>query len=199
MIVASSKKSKVFHYSYCKYAKQIDKSNLLIFKNKDDARAHGFKHCSCCSRMIKYYNQDKSTIDKYLKDNGLTMYIDDDTMYIDNIFSSWKITVNPRGYDLILYHANTESYHKLTRVNGRFQHTYHLQNYKDDKSILKMLKYIVEHDKWKENNLEKFKSLPTNTKKQRSERNKAKKNYKKVKTRNVLNLLDKIKNENNRE
>lgn len=196
-VVLGSKNGKYFHYANCIYGLKIKNKNLIFFESKNDARKLGYKCCPYCSKLYKYYEENEREIDKFLISNGLKAYIDDDSMYIDNIFSSWKIATAPDSYNLILYHANSESYHKLKTENGRLIHNYHIQNYKGENRIIDMLKYIVEHDSWKQNHMDDYKNLPTKTKAQRREYMKAKAKIERVKIKNVCNLLDRIKCENN--
>lgn len=198
IIAALITKDKIFHYPDCSYVERIKPSNAIYFSNKDDARACGYRHCSHCSRIIKYYKEDKRSIDSYIASHSLKMYIDDDCMFIENTFSAWKITTKSDKYGLILYHANTESYNKLEVKDGHLIHHYHLQKYRGKPNILEMLKYIVDHDEWKAKDLDSYKSMPRTTKRQRKAYNKAAKEVNKVKTRNLCNLIDKINIENSK-
>lgn len=144
--------------------------------------------------MLKYYIQDKEKIDNFIKLNLLNMFIEDDTMYIDSIFYSWKIIISPNGYNVILYHANTEHYKNLKiDDSGHLIHSYHLQNYKGASDILHMLKYIVEHDKWKMESIDDYKSLPRNSKRQQISYNRAERQAIRIKNRNLENLMFKLK------
>lgn len=144
--------------------------------------------------MLKYYNQDKEKIDNFVKLNLLNMFIEDDTMYIDSIFYSWKIIISPNGYNVILYHANTEHYKDLKiDSNGHLIHSYHLQNYKGPSDIIHMLKYIVEHDRWKAESIDDYKSLPRNSKRQQINYNRAERQANRIKNRNLENLMFKLK------
>lgn len=196
-------KEKLFHYPDCQYAKKIKPDNTLYFENKDEARDLGYKHCPHCSRLIKYYNEKKKEIDRFLLRNNMSMYIEDDSMYIDNITSAWKITVESEGPALVLYHANTENYSKLEKVNGKIIHHYHLQKYKDTRNILTMLEYIIDHDEWKMKHSKDYENLSRCNKKQKKNYNKAKRNAKKRDIKTVYNLIEKVscerKNKENKE
>lgn len=192
VVGALNSKNRIFHYPNCIYAKRIKDENLIRFDTKDEARACGYRHCIYCSRLIKYYIQDQKKIDKFLRDNHLKMYIDDDSMYIDNDYSCWKITIIPNGYELILYHGNTEAYNKLKIKDGHIQHHYHLQKYRGKLEILAMLEYIIDHDKWKAEHMDSYKDLPRRTKKQRKEYNKQAKHAKRIKMNNLYNMLYKV-------
>lgn len=197
VVGALNSKNRIFHYPTCTYAARINPENLIEFDSKTEARACGYRHCSHCSRLLKYYEQDKKEIDKFIKDHQLKMYIDDDSMYIDNTYSCWKITIIPDGYGLILYHGNTENYNRLELKDGHIVHHYHLQKYRGKLEILPMLEYIIEHDDWKTAHIDSYKSMPKHTKKQRKEYNKAAKVAKKQKLHNLYNVLYKVSLEEN--
>ena len=193
LVAPLSTEKRVFHLQECQYAKRIADDNKIFFIDKDEARAFGYRHCNCCSKLIQYYNQDKEVIDRIIISNSLKMYIEDDSMFIDNGPYSWKITTRNKDNGLILYHANTESYHKLEKKNGHLIHTYHLQKYKGARDIISYLNYIIDHDKWRLNNLDSYKDLNTTTKKQKQKYKQEKNISKKKKVKNVLNILDQIK------
>ena len=194
MIVGALKtKNRVFHYPNCTYALKINPENLISFSCKDDARACGYRHCKYCSRIIKYYNQNKEEIDRFISSNHLKMYIEDDSMYIDNNFACWKITVDSYGNGLVLFHGNTERYEDLKIKDGHIIHHYHLQKYKGNRNIMSMLQYIIDHDKWKAEHINNYKSLPKKTKRQKREYKKAARMAKRTKITNLYNTLYKIK------
>lgn len=190
-IIGDSKR-KIFHYKDCICVNSIRERDLVHFSSKEDARNHGYSHCYRCSKLVSYYNQDKNEIDKFLLQNYMKMYIEDDSMFIDNITSAWKITTESTRYGLVLYHANSERISKLKVKNKHIQYNYHKQNYKGSKDILSMLQYIIEHDKWKADNEKNYKLLPKTTKKKRKTYKLEKRRYRKRKIRDVKNLIDKI-------
>lgn len=192
VVGALNSKNRIFHYPECIYAKKIGKSNLIEFALKSDARACGYRQCVHCSRLPKYYEKDKDKIDKALREGHMKMYIEDDSMYIDHDFSCWKITTSDTGYDLVLFHGNTESYNRLKVKNGHIQHHYHHQNYRGRADILSMIQYIIEHDEWKSTHSDNYKKLPRSTKKQRKEYNRQKRIAKKNKMTNLYNTIYRV-------
>ncbi len=189
---------KIFHYGDCKFVNKIRKEDRLVFSNKEFARDLGYTCCPRCSRIIKYYNQDKKEIDKFIKIHHMKMYIEDDAMYIDNnTVSNWKIIVNPANVAIVLYHANSSELCKNLKKDkhGRFIYHYHKQNYRGSKTIIDMLEYIVCHDIWKGSNDIRPK-LPRHTKKQKKAYKKQMKAYRNIKIKNVCNLIEKLQNEN---
>ena len=130
VVGALNSKNRIFHYPECAYASRIKPENLITFDSKNEARACGYRHCIYCSRLLKYYEEDKEEIDKFIRNHHLKMYIDDDSMFIENTFSCWKITTFPDGYGLMLYHGNTEAYDRLKLKDGHIMHHYHIQKYR---------------------------------------------------------------------
>ena len=66
LVAPLSSETRIFHLPDCPYAKRITDDNKIFFIDKDEARAFGYRHCSCCSKLIQYYNQDKKKIDDLL-------------------------------------------------------------------------------------------------------------------------------------
>ena len=199
VIGALCSKNRIFHYPNCIYVSRINPENLISFDSKDDARACGYRQCVYCSRIIRYYEQDKIAIDRFISTHHLKMYIEDDSMYIDNESACWKITTVSDGEGLILYHGNTERYERLEMKDGHIQHHYHLQKYRGNRDIMSMLKYIIEHDKWKSEHANDYKSMPKRTKRQRKEYRKAAKLAKRRKITNLFNTLYRVSLEESNE
>lgn len=190
---SNTSKSKLFHYENCRYTANILQENKIVFKDKQDARSNGYIHCSNCSIVYKSYKQNKVNIDDFLRMNNLKMYLEDDSMYIENTFSSWKITTEDNSEELKLFHGNTESYYLLEKRDGHIIHNYHVQKYKGNKDILSILKYIIDHDNWKSDHvINSYKKLPTKTKNQKKAYRKAKKRAKRIEIRNLYNLIDRV-------
>lgn len=169
LIASKTSRNKVYHYEYCKSVLSIRDNNRIEFNSITEAEEQGYCHCMHCSRVLLNYNKDRINIDNYLCSHYLKMYIEDGCMYIDNVFSSWKIAPRPKALDLMLYHANTENYANLEVKNGHLVHNYHVQKYHHEKTdILSMLKYIVAHDKYKIKVLNDYKKLPCHSHRQRS-------------------------------
>lgn len=198
MVIGALKtKDKIFHRPGCPYVKKIRPSNAFYFENKVIARECGYRHCIHCSTIYHMYSSDKSRIDNYAKSSGLSIRIYDDALYIEhNIESSWKIvpTINKNHDDIILYHANTESFNKLDRDReGHVIRHYHLQNYKSKHEIYSMLEYIIEHDEWKRNHEKECKRYTKHgSKKKKKASRKEIRSIEKTKITNVYNLIDQL-------
>ena len=193
LIASKGSKTKAFHYAYCKCAKNIKNSNIIEFNSIDEAEEQGYYQCPICSRIIVKYNEDRVNIDNYLCSHYLKMYIEGGSMYIDNVFSSWKICARPKAMDLMLYHANTENYGELPIKNGHLVHHYHIQKYRGKSDILSMLKYIVSHDKYKVKVLNDFRRLPCHTYKQRLIHDVEMRKYRKLQEVYKRNFILKVK------
>jgi len=49
----ASKLSHKYHYVWCKWAKKINKDNLIIFHSAKEAQAAGYVPCKVCKPPIK--------------------------------------------------------------------------------------------------------------------------------------------------
>ena len=78
-------------------------------------------------------------------------------------------------------------------------HHYHIQKYRGKREILPMLQYIIDHDNWKAEHIDSYKSMPKYTKRQKKEYKKAAKAAKKTKMTNLYNVLYKVKLESDAE
>ena len=194
-MLISSVKTKVYHYPNCIYVNNILPKNRIQFLDKETAESSGYVKCTHCSYIMNCYRNDKRVIDKFVINHSLKIYFDRDNIYIENGPYAWKITTDDDTDKLILYHANSESYFKLEKKDGRILHHYHLQKYKGNNTIMAMLKYIISHDTYKRESINNFKNMPKNTKRQKKAYKKAKKKASRIKTRNVYNILDRIKTE----
>lgn len=193
LIASKGSKTKVFHYQYCKCAKNIKQDNIISFDSIDEAVEKGYTQCPICARVLVLYTRDRIAIDEYLCTHYLKMYIENGCMYVDNVFSSWKICARPRSLDLMLYHANTENYGNLKINNGHLVHNYHLQKYRGKSDILSILKYIVAHDKYKIKVLNDYRKLPTYSHKQRLIHDAEMHKSRKLQDRYLKNFLLKVR------
>ena len=192
MFIASTK-DKVYHYPNCKCVHDIHPSTRIQFLDKETAESSGYTKCTHCSYVSNCYYNNKKQIDRFIATHGLSVNLDEKNIYIENGPYAWKITEDDDSEQLVLYHANTESYFKLEKKDGRILHHYHLQKYRGKKTIMAMLEYIISHDIYKRESINNFRTMPKTTKRKRKAYRKAKKKASRTKIRNVYNLLDKVK------
>jgi len=190
-----SKYSKIYHKDTCFYAKKINSENFKYAYKSDEFMEKGYTLCRCCSKLGSQYRSEKSEISSYAVKNHIKIWFENNELYIETIIATWKIVDADNNGVYVLYHSNTEPYFKLKKNNGRYIHNYHLQKNVRSNTILGFMKYINDHDVWRNNKLDEYKTLPQVTRKQKRKYNHEKKKSEKTKLRNVLNLIDMIQTE----
>lgn len=193
------KKTKTYHRIDCDCIKDIDEKdrvelNLTIF----EYYLQGYKPCEKCSELVKRYKQEEKDIKQFCFENAMTCRLRDESLLIDTYFSSWKIIFTFRSTSgLLLYHENNQAYYTCQTVNGDIIKKYHYQYDIHSDTIMGYLKYIVEHDKWRQYNNTRYKRVGKST---RTKRYLYKKNAKKNKMRTttrVYNLLEELQAKEN--
>ena len=100
--------------------------------------------------------------------------------------------VSFKGKGFLLYHANR--YDQTKTFESLMHDFYHRQNdVLPTESLLKLIHYIVEHDKARNIILEDYKKLPQRTKKQKRYYKKAEQKARRLQIRRVDMLLDSLK------
>ena len=114
-----------------------------------------------------------------------------DTLFIRTESGFWKI-FHEKGKGFLLYHANR--YDQTKTFESLMHDFYHRQNdVLPTESLLKLIHYIVEHDKARNIILEDYKKLPQRTKKQKKYYKKAEQRARRLQIRRVDMLLDSLK------
>ena len=129
MLIATTHE-KIYHYPNCWFVNSVQPDERIQFLDKETAESCGYTKCPHCSYLLNCYYNNKRAIDKYIANHSLSAYFEKDTLYIENGPYAWKITTDDDIDLLVLYHANTESYYKLEKKDGRIIHHYHLQRYR---------------------------------------------------------------------
>ena len=195
MYVASGKsRKKVFHTIHCGYTKRILPENMIFFETKEDARKAGYKFCSSCAYMWKYYKKERKQIENFAEKNRLKVSYDDGAIFVETEIGAWKI-VTTRKKTIVLYHGNTEQYSGLKRSRGRLEYHYHFQKGAYSETILGYLQYIASHDAWRSGEQNEYRNLPQSTKKQRHAFRRAAKKARSIEILRVYNLLDRLQYE----
>ena len=191
----SSNISMKFHKDTCPNAKNIDKSRIEYGHKPNELTEKGYVLAKCCSKSWEKYSLEKDEIDEFCKENHIKVWFEDNSIYIETEVASWKLVDESNKGLYTLYHSNTEVYSNLKKENGKIIHNYHIQKNVCRKTIIGYIKYIINHDIWRVNELEKYKTMPKTTKNQRKKYRKAKKESRKTKIRNVLNMLESLRME----
>ena len=176
--------------------KEAGPDNLIYFPNKFLARAVGYVPSNLCSCMLNIWNDNRNEIESFTKANGFKISFYDDSLFLESLTTAWRIYPEYDGR-LIVLHGNTENYRNLKKLPSdetMLIHHYHNQHYRGENNIMSILKYIVEHDNWKEEHEDDYKKLPSDTNSQKQKkREEAKKQKRRQKTK-VINLLERLEN-----
>lgn len=193
MFIASKNSgSKVFHNQYCSYVKQMSLENKRFFYTEDEARAAGFRKCSCCSGMKRHYEKEKSEIVEFSLKHNIKVEYSGDVIDVDTAIASWRIVTTGPKHHLKLLHANDEIFRICDKTGDKVKHNYHKQNVNYTK-IMGYLRYIVKHDDWKiENAGRGYKNMPHKTKKQKKAYNAAKARDRKRAINMVCNIIERL-------
>ena len=140
--VWSKSEEKIFHSADCRYVKCIKDENKIYFKTLKEATGAGYRQCKCCSYIQEYLDRENSRIEGFCKQNGIYYYIDlcDGALNVISKTGKWKIIVNGRYHNIWLYHKSILGTYDDEYITG-----YHSQK-AFSKSLMGYMKYIVNHD-----------------------------------------------------
>ena len=143
MVFYSTKSNEeVFHLPHCKIARRIRKEYKMRFAAPEDARAAGYRMCSCCSIVGMRLRKEQNAVNRFCQENGVSCWLDDGRLHILTPMSEWRIIVSGKANKLFLYHKNTyEKYEKIPSIIPGF----HSQA-THSATIVGYLDYIVQHD-----------------------------------------------------
>ena len=192
VIVSDASRKMVYHRSGCIYASRIKDTHRMTLKLNDAAR-HGYHECSCCSGTKGAVRVSKKVLDQAGPDIAFEYLYDkrSDTLFIRTEFGFWKI-YHRKGYGFLLYHCSR--YERAKTFESLMHDIFHRQSdVLADESLLKLIHYIVEHDRAKRIILEDYKKLPQRTKKQKKYYKKAEQKARRLQIKRVDMLLDCLK------
>lgn len=63
--------------------------------------------CNCCPAIAHRYRREKKAVDSFCKDNQLQLKLEDGAINIASPQDCWKIIVNGKNKNLLLYHKNS--------------------------------------------------------------------------------------------
>ena len=155
----------VYHRPECRYAGKIRKKNQIKM-DWEDAEWKGYRPCKCCDGIEFLYKLEKGKIERYMEQSNMNVDLKDRKIYVRTDVECWKIIYKIREQRFILLHRNY--------VNGRIcledadKVPFHRQgDMPEAGSIMKYLKYIKEHDEFKQNAPKDYRKLPQNTERQK--------------------------------
>ena len=146
--VCGKSSNKIVHTQGCRYVKMMPEKNRKYFSNLKDASDAGYVQCKYCSHIKKYLNREEKQLEKYCRPNGVYFYFNSADGSLDVISRSgkWKIIVNGQKHFIWLYHKNNHGSRFGDLVPG-----YHSQKIRSS-SLMGYMSYIVEHDRYREEN-----------------------------------------------
>ena len=184
---------KIYHTSFCTYAKRIRQENSVEHENVKNLRENGYRACNCCSPMGRRFRTEKAKLMKFAKEHQMKVWLYDNAVYMETLNGSWKVMYSCKERKMCLYHANTEIYRNCKIKDGKIQHTYHEQTGAHCTSLMGFAGYIYRHDNWRRDMLDSYKEMPHNTEKQKRKYKNEKRKSDKKKIHNVLNLIESLK------
>lgn len=140
--------SNLYHKPNCHHAKRIQDKNKMTMDIKE-AKAYGYRPCRCCNGMNFSYNDEWTSINYYERKKEMQFNYKDGILYAKTNIGCWKIVYIRGTESFALYHRNY-SEQEVDFVNPE-KESYHLQ--KDRPyfcTINSILKYIYDHDKYRE-------------------------------------------------
>lgn len=143
-----STQAKIYHRPNCRYVRNIrNKNRLELFSW--DAKEDGYRACKCCNTMLYMYESEWGNIRYFERKRDMKFSLKDGILYVKTKVGCWKIVYSKKEEKFILYHRN--AYDLLVDFDNPQNERYHLQtDCAHANSIGGLLKYIYEHDRFRE-------------------------------------------------
>ncbi|MBQ3763013.1 MAG: hypothetical protein II875_13520 [Clostridia bacterium] len=156
MYSINSRKKLIHHYG-CVVLKRIKPQNIKFFTDAAEARKQGYKQCPHCNLVESMLIKEEDKTEKYCCENGLKLTLKDGAIYIGSRHDFWRIILNDQTGQLMLYHRNIQNRKNPIFIPGLPR--YHVQNFSST-TLLGYLKYIVQHDQYRDGTQPKPQDLP---------------------------------------
>lgn len=167
MVIASriaDKKHRIYHKTGCIHGRRIKKSNRIQLTMKQ-AEKHGYRACKCCEGLkgdVRILKRKYKT----RQDVNFTYLKPENELYAATPIGFWKICVQRRTGDYLLYHRNF--YKTGMSVKSAIRGEYHRQaDVCGTKSLESLIEYIIAHDRAKVTIMDDYRKLPQRTRKQK--------------------------------
>ena len=190
--VCGKSSNKIIHYMDCRYIKMIPTKNRKYFYTMEDASESGYVQCKYCSYIGKYINKEKKMLEHYCIPNGIHYYFNaaDGSLDVISHSGKWKIIVNGQRHFIWLYHKNKFGNRPNELIPG-----YHSQSVRRT-SLMGYMKYIVDHDRYRDDNPLYERQRHVNTikgsKKWKKDQKRAERMRRKQSINYVINMLEEI-------
>lgn len=183
-----SMETNIYHKPHCHHAKRIQEKHMMIM-DPQAAKSYGYRACRCCNGMNFSFNDERNVIAYYEKEKELQFNYKDGSLYVKTTIGCWRV-VYSRGMELFaLYHRNYCD-QEVDFVNPENER-YHLQ--KDQRyfcNINTVLKYIYDHDKYREAELQGCKTIVFTKKKYQEQAKKRKQRQQRNRVDYLFRMLE---------
>ncbi len=190
--ICGKSRNKIVHSMQCRCVKMIPDKNKKYFSTSADATKSGYVQCRCCNYIQKYLKPEEKKLKEYCGKNGLYFFYNpaDGSLDVISKTGKWKIIVNGHRHQIWLYHKNDCFSEQMFLVPG-----YHSQKARSE-SLMGYMNYIVEHDRFRDENPLYTHQMNTNTikgsKKWKKNQRRADCMGRKCSIRYVYNILDNL-------
>ena len=148
LIYSAKSHRKIVHLPNCKILEHISKENLRSFKNFEEAKAHGYRLCNCCSSIVQKYRKEKRKVKDYCRDHGFIFKLQDEAIHVISKHDCWQMITSGNRNNLFLYHKNT-AIRRYKEKNPSIIPGYHSQAFRSE-TIMGYLEYISSHDGYRD-------------------------------------------------
>lgn len=173
---------KVYHRPDCVYVKRMKPQNRMSLSRKQ-AVEQGCRCCRCCGGL-RGEMRETAQILTWQRDYRVSLdYVKKtDTLYVRTRIGCWKIFCQRDGALYLLFHRNT--YSNSMPLEQAIQGDYHRQgDVKPAESLLKLIRYIADHDKAILIIRDDYRKLPQSTKRQKKYYRQAERRVKRLEQR----------------
>lgn len=186
-MISKGSANKVYHRPECTYALKIYKRNRIEVTG-EEAEMMGYRPCKFCNRAAFLYRIEKNKIEEYAERFHMDVDLMNGKIYVSTDVGCWKMIYKKYKQRFILFHRNY--------VNGRISlkeaenAPFHRQaDIMEAGSIMKYLKYIKNHDEFKQNTPKDYRLMPKDSKRQKLYYQAAKKKEERRSARRVDQLF----------
>ncbi len=198
MVVASSealKRNRICHKMECMYAKRIKPDNWIVM-SLSQAGKRNYYECKYCEGLRGEIRTKQGQLAYYERRGVKFTYLEKrNTLYMQTNVGFWKVFQDTRDGRYVLYHRN--KYNPNMEFEYATHGDFHRQNdMKRTESLIKIIEYVLAHDKAKVIMMDDYRKLPCQTKKQKKYYKQAKHREHSRQIRNVDALFAQLEAQN---
>ena len=144
---SKNSKSRLYHYSFCRYAKTTKKANQVLFYTSEEASQQGYVPCPFCSLIGRQYAKERKMIDSFCDEHNFRHFIYGGELYVISAGdTAWRVCLqNQTGRKKLLMHESKSHVSYIRRSVPYADRGYHIQIMRDS-SLMGYLVYIHKHD-----------------------------------------------------